>query len=146
MSCSLSWMDWSFLEKHADVLRFLNHLVRFRVNFERTRETETFSLADLLRQRQIQWHGVSLAFTRMGFQGCEQHLILLNAYWEELQFELPSALPGSAGWLRFVDTSLVEWAIVNEPTRAPLIESACYTVRPRSAAVLICRKPNRASR
>jgi pullulanase/glycogen debranching enzyme len=61
----------------------------------------------LIRQRQIQWHGVkplqpdwgenshSLAFTRMGFQGCEQHLILLNAYWEALQFELPRHLPAA---------------------------------------------------
>src|SRR5208283_2924099 len=155
---ALSWLDWSFLAKHADLLRFVNRLVRFRANFERSRETETFSLADLLRQRQIQWHGVkplqpdwgenahSLAFTRMGFQGCEQHLILLNAYWEALQFELPSPLPGSAGWLRFVDTSLDCPFDVNVPMRAPLIESACYTVRPRSAAVLICRKPSGASR
>ena len=75
---ALSWLDWSFLEKHADVLRFANHLVRFRMNFERSREAETFTLADLMRRRQIQWHGVKplqpdwgenshiLAFTRMG--------------------------------------------------------------------------------
>jgi isoamylase len=155
---ALSWLDWSSLEKHADLLRFVNHLVRFRANFERSRETETFSLADLLRQRQIQWHGVkplqpdwsenshSLAFSRMGFQGCEQHLILLNAYWEALEFELPSPLTGSAGWLRFVDTSFDSPFDVNEPTRAPLIESPRYTARPRSAVVLICRKPNHTPR
>ena len=112
-------------------------------------------VADLLRQCQIQWHGVkplqpdwgenshSLAFTRMGFQGCEQHLILLNACWEALQFELPSPLPGSAGWLRLVDTSLESPFDVNEVTRAPLIDSnGCYSVRPRSTVVLICRKSN----
>jgi isoamylase len=126
------------------------------MNFERSRETETFSLADLVRQRQIQWHGVkplqpdwgenshSLAFTRRGFQGSEQHLVLLNAYWEGLQFELPSQLPGSAGWLRFVDTSLESPFDVNESTREPLIESTSYAVQPRSAVVLICRKLNRA--
>jgi glycogen operon protein len=104
-------------------------------------------LADLLRQRQIQWHGVkplqpgwgedshNFPFTRMGFQGCEQHLILLNAYWEALQFELPSPLPGSAGWLRFIDTSLESPFDVNEATRAPLIESnGRYSFRPRSTA------------
>jgi hypothetical protein len=41
----------------------------------------------------------SLAFMRMGFQDCEQHLILLKAYWEALEFELPSPLSSSAGWL-----------------------------------------------
>jgi glycogen operon protein len=151
----LSWLDWSFLEKHADVLRFVNHLVRFRMNFERSRETDMFSLADLMRQRHIQWHGVyplqpdwgenshSLAFTRMGFHDCEQQMILFNAYWEPLQFQLPSPLPGSAGWLRFVDTSLDTPFDVNEPPRAPLIESTSYVVQPRSVVVLLCRRPNR---
>ncbi len=155
---ALSWLDWSFPEKHADVIRFANYLVRFRMNFERSRETETFSLADLVRQRQIQWHGVkplqpewgenshSLAFTRMGFQGCEQHMILLNAYWQAVQFELPLPLVGSAGWLRLVDTSLDNPLDVNEPPRAPLIDSNSYAVQPRSAVVLICRKPNRTPR
>ena len=76
---ALSWLDWSLLEKHEDVLRFVRYLARFRSAFERSRETESFSLAHLYRQRQIQWHGVtpnhpdwgdnshSLAFTRMGF-------------------------------------------------------------------------------
>ena len=117
---------------------------------------ETFNLADLLRKRQIQWHGVkplqpdwaenshSLAFTRLGFRGCEQHMILLNAYWEAVQFELPLPLAGSAGWLRFVDKSLDSPFDVNEPPRAPLIESNSYAVQPRSAVVPICRKPNRA--
>jgi glycogen operon protein len=62
----LTWLDWSLLEKHADLLRFVNHLVRFRVNFERSRETEAFSLADLLRQRQIQWHGVKPSCNPIG--------------------------------------------------------------------------------
>jgi pullulanase/glycogen debranching enzyme len=69
----------------------------------------------------------------MGFQGCEQHLNLLNAYWEALEFELPSPLSGSAGWLRFVDTSLDSPFDVNEPTRAPLVESPGYTALRRRA-------------
>ncbi len=69
-------------------------------------------------------------------------MILINAYWEPLEFELPSPLPGSPGWRRFIDTSFDSPFDVNAPTRAPLIESSSYTVRPRSVAVLISRKPN----
>lgn len=112
----------------------------------------------MLHERQIQWHGVkpnepdwgsdshSLAVTRVGFRDSEQHMILFNAYWEPLEFELPSSLPGSTGWRRFIDTSFDSPFDVTEPARAPLIEPASYTVHPRSVVVLICRKPNHTPR
>lgn len=148
----LTWLDWSLLKQNADLVRFVKLLIRFRANFERPRESENFSAPQLMRERQVQWHGVkpfqpdwgndshSLAFTRMGFRDAEQHLIILNAYWEPLEFELPSSLPGSAGWCRFLDTSLHSPFDVSEPTRAPLHSSASYAVGPRSIVVLICRK------
>ena len=148
----LTWLDWSLLKQNADLVRFVKLLIRFRANFERPRESENFSAPQLMRERQVQWHGVkpfqpdwgndshSLAFTRMGFRDAEQHLIILNSYWEPLEFELPSSLSGSAGWCRFLDTSLDSPFDVNEPTRAPLHSGASYAVGPRSIVVLICRK------
>lgn len=114
-------------------MRFVQHLLKFRANFERSRESQSSSLAHLLDERQIRWHGAtpsmsdwgkdshSLAFTRKGFQDIEQHLILLNAYWEPVEFALPPALPQSAGWHRFIDTAMPGPFDVNEPSRAPAL-------------------------
>lgn len=151
---AISWLDWSLLEENTDLLRFVRHLIRFRANFERSREAESFSLPELMKERQIQWHGVkpnqpdwgedshSLAFTRMGFRDSEQHLILVNAYWEPLTFELPAPLPDSSGWCRFLDTSFNSPFDINDPKRVPLWPSPSYEVGSRSVVVLICRKPS----
>jgi glycogen operon protein len=150
----ISWLDWSLLEENADLVRFVRHLIRFRANFERSREAESFSLPELMKERQIQWHGVkpnqpdwgddshTLAFTRMGFRDSEQHLILINAYWEPLEFELPAPVANSSGWFRFLDTSFKSPFDINDPKRAPLCTSLSYTVGPRSVVVLICRRPS----
>ncbi|MGD8518432.1 MAG: glycogen debranching protein GlgX, partial [Anaerolineae bacterium] len=113
----ISWFDWSLLEAHADIHRFVKKLVHFRLSLDIFRGGHGLSLTQFLRQAQLQWHGVelrnpdwsynshTLAFTvqdRTGFF----HLIL-NAYWEPLEFEIPSPPEHSPnGWRRVIDTSL----------------------------------------
>ncbi|HEY2120317.1 MAG TPA: hypothetical protein VGH37_14100 [Candidatus Acidoferrum sp.] len=80
-----------------------------------------------------------------GFQDNEQHLILMNAYWEPVEFALPPALPQSAGWHRFIDTAMPGPFDVNEPSRAPRIATGAYTMRPRSVVVLINKKAQQAA-
>jgi glycogen operon protein len=65
------------------------------------------------------------------------HLIL-NAYWDPLEFELPAPPPGSAGgWRRVIDTYLeppddfCPWA------EAPLVEAPTYVAQPRSVVLLL---------
>jgi glycogen operon protein len=66
------------------------------------------------------------------------HLIL-NAYWEPLDFELPPATAGRGPWRRWIDTSLpspldiVEW-----PSAPPILDSS-YRVGPRSVVMLYAR-------
>jgi glycogen operon protein len=144
----ISWFDWSLLEAHADIHRFVKKLVHFRLSLDIFRGGHGLSLTQFLRQAQLQWHGVelrnpdwsynshTLAFTvqdRTGFF----HLIL-NAYWEPLEFEIPSPPENSPnGWRRIIDTSLDAPDDLCERAEAPSVEGWVYQAQPRSVVLLI---------
>src|SRR5207249_10376797 len=86
------------------------------------------SLNQLLRESNKAWHGVklfqpdwssssrTLAFTAELRKPKQLLHLILNAYWEPLEFELPRISDESGGsWRRWIDTSLdsphdiVEW-------------------------------------
>ena len=97
----ISWFDWSLLERHADIHRFVKALNRFRQRRDVVAEGTALSLNQLLRRAHIEWHGValnrpdwsdhshSLAFTLRSLRGRFLLHGMLNAYWEPLTFELP---------------------------------------------------------
>jgi len=110
-----NWFDWTRLEKHADVLRFVSLLVARRQLRDQTHERQRVSLTAMLRQAKTAWHGVrhlepdwgahshSLAFgAEMRREGLGLHLIL-NAYWQALDFELPENARDP--WRRWIDTA-----------------------------------------
>ena len=113
-------------------------------------------LAELLELAQLQWHGVklnqpdwgrdsqSLAFTVRGVG--ERFHIIMNAYWEALEFELPTPPRGSEGWRRIVDTSLDAPQDFCERAEAPVINAAAYLVQPRSVVLLAAEILKRGSR
>jgi isoamylase len=114
-----SWFDWARLAKHADVHRFVSLLNARRVLRDVEHEEKRVALNQLLLQEDITWHGVhlgepdwrhsshSLAFTvRLTMDRTHYHIIL-NAYWEPLEFELPPVADGGRHpWRRWVDTFL----------------------------------------
>ena len=96
-----SWFDWNLLSKHADVLRFVKLLIERRVMRDVEHERRRVSLSQVLREAKHAWHGVklnqpdwssdshSLAISaELKNEGLLMHVIL-NAYWEALDFELP---------------------------------------------------------
>ena len=101
----ISWFDWSLLERHADIHRFVKALNTFRQRRDVVAEEGKLSLNQLLRRAQIEWHGVtlhnpdwsehshSLAFTLHSLSGNFLFHVMLNAYWEPLTFELPPGPP-----------------------------------------------------
>ncbi|MGD8518119.1 MAG: hypothetical protein PVG54_14245, partial [Anaerolineae bacterium] len=65
------------------------------------------------------------------------HLIL-NAYWEPLEFEIPSPPEHSPnGWRRVIDTSLDAPDDFCQRTEAPPVEGWVYQVQPRSVVLLV---------
>ena len=146
----ISWFDWSLLERHADIHRFVKALNTFRQRRDVVAEEGKLSLNQLLERAKIEWHGValhkpdwsehshSLAFTLRSLGANFLFHVMLNAYWEPLTFELP---PGPAEsqhpWRRCVDTALPSPDDFRPWENAPFVEQATYVVQPRSLVGLM---------
>ena len=142
-----SWFDWTLLSRHADVHRFVKLLIARRLMRSVEYERRRVSLNEMLRDAKKAWHGVtldqpdwssyshSLALSAdLPRHDLTLHLIL-NAYWQALNFELPK-LPNSRRWCRWIDTALdppeeiVEWRSLQ-----PVLDGI-YHAGPRSVVVL----------
>src|SRR4029077_19247205 len=96
-----SWYDWTLITKHADVHRFVTLLTTRRVLRSVEPETRRQSLCQLLRQANKAWHGVklnqpdwsqsshSVPITMYVPSSKVLFHLILNAYWEALDFDLP---------------------------------------------------------
>ena len=172
----ISWFDWSAVEREAGLLRFVQELTRGRRRIHSLfGSSDGLSLAEFLQAADVRFGGVraddpdtstdshSIAITMSGVPGT-LHLVL-NAYWEALDFELPSVDAGSAtggraaavpaagspgsparpadhdagfpaGWRVLVDTSLASPDDVRQFAGAPAVDGPAYRVGPRSVVLL----------
>jgi len=63
--------------------------------------------------------------------------VILNAYWEPLQFELPSRSNGARDpWRRWIDTFLDSPHDIVDWEQAPSVPGLTYRTEPRSVVVL----------
>jgi len=144
-----NWFDWTLLEKHADVHRFLKLLTARRLLRGTEHEHRRMSLNRIIRETNKAWHGVrlnepdwgdhsrSVAFTvEMRKEQLLFHMIL-NAYWEPLDFELPpGGEQGGNPWRLWIDTSretpndIVPWR------EAPTVPGLKYRAQARSVVAL----------
>ncbi len=146
----LNWLDWSLLEKHRDIYRFVKLLVAQRQENDLAKIDLGFSLNDIIRQAELQWHGVrlnqpdwsdcshSIAFSVRSLLRSFKFHCMINAYWEPLTFELPRDEAGM-GWQRTIDTSLPSPDDIVPWREAPFIKNHAYTVQPRSLAMFFSR-------
>jgi glycogen operon protein len=144
-----SWLDWTLLDKHADVHRFVTLLNARRLLRDAEHEFERMPLNELIRTANKAWHGVklyqpdwresshSLAFTvEIRRQRLLAHLIL-NAYWEPLDFELPPIGEGDGhSWRRWIDTALASPDDIIPWEVAPPVAGHSYRAEARSVVVL----------
>ncbi len=56
----ISWFDWTLLERHADIHRFVKLLTAFRQRRDVVTEDRPLTLNELLDRARIEWHGVTL--------------------------------------------------------------------------------------
>ena len=143
----VTWFDWSLVEKHADILRLVQHLTRLRARLYRGMKKGAISVGELVEQNRIAWHGAkrnepdwsedshSIALTVAGNRPHRLFHFMINAYWEPLEFELPPVQIGSQ-WRRLIDTSLSSPCDIVEPKRAPSVEKFVYCVQPRSVVMV----------
>ena len=144
-----SWFNWTLLTKHADVHRFVTLLNARRLLRDMEHERQRVSLTEMIRTANKAWHGVkpnqpdwrddshSIAFTvEMRRERMLVHIIL-NAYWEPLDFELPPVAEGVAGhWRRWIDTALDSPHDIVPWQTAPALPVQTYRVEARSSVVL----------
>jgi isoamylase len=144
-----SWFDWTLLGKHADVHRFVASLNARRVLRNVEHERQRVALNPLIRQAQITWHGVrlhqpdwrhsshSVAFTARLTREQMLFHVILNAYWEPLEFELPPVADGGNDpWRLWIDTFLDSPDDIVDWERAPSVPNLTYRTEPRSVVVL----------
>jgi len=142
-----TWFDWSLVEKHADLHRFVKLLLARRLLRDVTHEVRRQSLTEMLEHAKKGWHGVkvnepdwgedshAIAFSaELQEERLSFHLIL-NGYWEALEFELPPT--GAKGhWRRWIDTSLPSPQDIVEWKSAPQVLDRMYQARPHSVVML----------
>jgi isoamylase len=144
-----SWFDWTLVTKHADVHRFVTLVCGRRLLRDEEPERHHLSLNQVLRKASKAWHGVklgqpdwdesshSLAFSVEALDEKLLFHLILNAYWEPLDFELPrvGALREES-WRRWIDTTLDSPHDIVEWHTAPLVSGPTYRAGPRSVVVL----------
>jgi isoamylase len=144
-----SWFDWTLVDTHADVLRFVSLLNAQRVTRSTEAERRRMSLNQMIREATKSWHGVKIGQPDWGEQshslalsavlrqeGIEVYLIL-NAYWEPLDFELPSGSGPAGRWCRWIDTSLPSPQDIERWQDGPPLTDSLYRAGPRSVVVLV---------
>ncbi|HUY82581.1 MAG TPA: glycogen debranching protein GlgX [Acidobacteriaceae bacterium] len=144
-----SWLDWNLCAANADLLRFVRHMIQFRLDFDHGIEGGRLTLEEYLAKARIEWHGVelgkpdwsndshSVAFTLHSFVSSHVRYIAINAYWKPLEFALPPVIGNqNAGWLRLIDTSLPSPNDILEEAAGVPVAGSKYLVNPRSIVML----------
>jgi glycogen operon protein len=146
-----SWFDWSLVREHAGLHRFVRLLNARRLLGSVKADEPHVSLDQLLSKASRTWHGVklgqpdwsagshSLAFTAQFPSGDLSFHAILNAYWEQLEFELPPSGKEDDAWRRWIDTSLESPQDIVEWEDAPVVSEQSYRAGPRSVIVLFAR-------
>jgi isoamylase len=141
----ISWFDWSQVDTHGDLLRFVGGLLHFRQSSQLYRDRRYWFEPE---GTDIIWHGVrlgqpdwgenshSLAF-ELTHSDMEEHVyVVLNAYWEALEFELPPLQEGRR-WARLIDTARPSPQDFSEPAEVLPDDMHACLAQARSAVVLI---------
>jgi glycogen operon protein len=144
-----SWIDWTMIESHGDVLRYFQHVIAFRKAHPALSHpyfyTGDINDRDML---DITWHGTrlnspgfddpnarALACTIAGFGGAADLHVMLNMYWKALAFEVPTT--PARTWRVAIDTFADSpHDIASSGEEPPFMQSSC-TVQGRSIVVLV---------
>lgn len=141
----LSWFDWEDLKLHPDMRRFVRGLIQFHQNSDILRDHSFWGEPDATT---ITWHGTrvkspnwnddsySLAYELYHDESREHLHVMLNAYWEPMEFALPETKTGKE-WRRLVDTALESPQDFCDPPAPIDATQKTYSCRPRSSVVLV---------
>lgn len=125
----IGWMDWDLVEKNADLLEFVQRLIAVRKEYLILNNRKYWSTIHRENVPYINFHGVklyqpdyspkshSLSCEMVDKQAGEHLFLIMNMYWEKLDFELPKEK-----WYKVFDTESdfkVPLGIVGESIEVP---------------------------
>ena len=111
----ISWFDWDLTKENKELFEFTQNLISWRLKDPALGEQRRLSLAKVLDNTKILWHGVQPLFTdwssdshALAYSICDPNskeylYIAINSYHQDLDFKLPKAKSGS--WHRIIDTA-----------------------------------------
>ena len=154
----ISWFDWSLVEKHAGLLRFVKLLLACRLDPVRDIASSHATLSQFLESARVHWHGVEvsqadwsshsrcLAATARAPRLKAYLQWMVNAYWEPLDFKLPPVPDDCDGpWRRWIDTALESPEDACAWRRGIPVAEQHYRVQPRSLVILILPETGKAT-
>jgi glycogen operon protein len=155
----IAWLDWTLVEKNADLFRYFKNLIAFRKMHPVLRNTTHFRHQDYVGSGypDISFHGTSawqpdwssesriLAYMLDGkhARGGEAYddtiYVAMNMHWEAHGFELPKLMPGMT-WHVFANSGASSPEDIWEPGKEPVLtEQSWFMLGPRSTAILVGR-------
>ena len=132
-----------------DVHSFVKALIALRMNRDLPIERLDMTLNELLHHQPVQWHGVKLDAADLGHESHSpagtvrllgyplQLHIIINSYWEALEFEIPLLDQAQDAWRRCVDTYLDPPDDICGWTDAQRLQGSTCRVQPRSVVLLL---------
>jgi len=147
----ISWLDWDAVNDQRDLLRFWRHMIAFRRR-HRVLWMPRFYSGELIERglADVTWHGVrlnqpgwddpharALAVTIAGIAGDADLHVMMNMYWEPLDFEVPTV--PSRRWYKAVETSAAPPADIFEAGDEPEFDGSVCRVPERSITILLAR-------
>ena len=147
----ISWLDWTLADRHAGLRRFWKLMIAFRKRHAALHRGHFFNGAMNSRGLvDLAWHGTkldspgwddpdarALAMTLAGFNAEPDLHVMMNMYWDSLDFDLP-AVPGCL-WFKAVDTAQAAPADIANFGTEPAVQGNLLTVQGRSIVVLVNR-------
>ncbi|MGH9144032.1 MAG: glycogen debranching protein GlgX [Vicinamibacterales bacterium] len=141
-----SWFDWTLATRHVDLLRFVQQMIAFRKSHPALSQPAFYSGATNERGLpDVAWHGTTLdspgfgdpdaralACTIAGFGGVPDLHVMLNMFWQPLDFDVP----GSGAWRVAIDTAAASPRTIGERTDRSLLSDVRCRVPARSIIVL----------
>ena len=135
-----TWLDWDRARRRTATSSASSAMIAFR-------KARPVHRARPFWRDDVSWYGVNggadmspsshtLAFCLHGASERDDDLyVLINAYWQPLEFTIQEGAPGS--WRRAVDTSLSSPDDIAAVGSEPIVGGLQYTAGPRSVVVLV---------
>ncbi len=141
------WFNWNLPDENFGLLRFSQKLIHMRLSDPLFELENSWLVPGADGRPLIHWSGVrvgepdwrdishTLAFTVANSVHHDGYHVILNMYFDALDFELPSLHPGRK-WNRLIDTSMPSPEdFADDSSRHP-VEGKTYRAQPRSVVVL----------